>query len=66
MPDGGDSTTLYGVRATWKVAGAETEAVIGAAEAVTEATGAGAMTVGEDAPLAVTAVLTRHVLELPP
>ena len=68
IPDGGDSRT-YGVRAASK----ETEVgggVTGAGGAatgvdwkVTGAAEAGAMTVGKDVPLAVTAVLARPVLE---
>ena len=59
MPDEVDAMALYGVvvadvevdRAAWEV--------IGAAEA-------GAMTVSEDKPLAVTAVLARSMLKSPP
>ena len=63
---------LYGIGAAWEVteeAGPVTGAgrtVTGAAGVVNGATGAGAMAVGEDVPLAVTAVLARPVVELPP
>ena len=67
MPDGGDSTT-YGVGAAWEVTGV-CGGLPGAGRAATEAegavagaAGAGAITVGEDVPLAVTAVLAWPVL----
>ena len=68
MPDGGDSMT-YGVGAAWEVTGVgggKTGAG-GAAtrvdRGVTRAAGTEAITVDEDVPLAVTAVLARPVLE---
>ena len=68
MPDGGDSMT-YGVEAAWEVTGVG-GAVTGAGGAatvvdgeLTGAAGAGVMNVGEYVSLAVTAVLTRSVLE---
>ena len=57
MPDGGDSMT-YGVEAASNLTGV--------GEAVNGATRVGAMAVGEDVPLAVTAVLSRPVLEPSP
>ena len=57
---------LYGVVvADPEVAGAHWE-VTGSAGAVTGAGGEGAMTVGKDVPLAVTAVLARPVLDPSP
>ena len=60
---------MYGVGTAWVVTGVG-EAVTGAGGtatgvdgAVTGAAGPGAMTVGEDVPLAVTDVLVRPVLE---
>ena len=70
-PDGGDSMT-YVVGAALEVTGkggGETEAggaATGADVVVTGAAGAGAMTVDEDAPLVVTTVLARPVLEPSP
>ena len=72
MPDGGDATALYGVVvADVEVAG-EARKVTEAASAVTGAGwvgigagGAGAITVGEGVPFAVTTVLSRPVLEPP-
>ena len=64
--------TLCGVGAAWKVTGVRgkiTEAggvATGEDGAITGAAGGGAITIGEDVPLAVTAVLARPVLEPPP
>ena len=60
MPDGGDSMT-YGVGAASGVIG-----VGGGVPGAGGATGAGAMAVDEDVPLAATAMLTRPVLEPSP
>ena len=66
MPDGGDAMALYGVGAAWKATGAggtvsrADGTVTGAVEVVIGAAAEGAMTVGEDVPLTVTAVLRWH------
>ena len=62
MPDGGDSLT-YSVGAAADLTAVVGGAVNGAGEAATGAAGAGAMTVGRDVPLTVTALLARPVLE---
>ena len=67
MPNRGDSRALYSVEAVSEVVRAgrivtkESGTVLGPIGAVTGAAGAGAMTLGEDVPLAVTAVLPRPV-----
>ena len=72
MPDGGDSMALYGEGASQEVTGVSV-AVTGACGeatgvdgAATGAAGPGVMTVGKDAPLAVTAVLAQPMLDPPP
>ena len=60
MPDGDDSMT-YGVEAASEVTG-----VGGGVPGAGGAAGPGAMTVGEDVPLAATAVLAQPVLEPSP
>ena len=52
----------YGVGEAWEASGAGGE-VTGVGEAVTGAAGAEAMTVDEDVPLAVTALLSRTMSE---
>ena len=64
MPDRGDSLTYsVGAAADLTALGG---AVNGADEAATGAPGRGAMTVGGDVPLTVTALLARPVLEPSP
>ena len=63
---------MYGVGEAWevtRVGGEVTEAggpATGVYGEVTGAAGAGAVSLGEDVPLAVTGVLARPVLEPPP
>ena len=58
MPDGGDLRGLYRIEACSEITGPD--------GAVTGAARAGAMTVGKDVPLVVTAVLAQPVLESSP
>ena len=71
MPDEEASRALYGLGAAWEVSeagGAVTGAggaLIGASRTAIGAAVVRAMVAGDDLPLAVTAVLTRLVLEPP-